>query len=53
MGRHGGRPSVRLRVRTNSGVKVPVGQSTGCPQLKGTASSRGGVEGSWKRTTSP
>jgi hypothetical protein len=22
---------VRLRVRTNSGVKVPVGQSTGCP----------------------
>ena len=24
-------PLVRLRVRTNSGVKVPVGQSTGCP----------------------
>ncbi len=22
---------VRLRVRTNSGVKVPIGQSTGCP----------------------
>jgi len=22
---------VRLRVRTNSGVKVPVGQNTGCP----------------------
>ena len=22
---------VRLKVRTNSGVKVPVGQSTGCP----------------------
>jgi hypothetical protein len=24
-------PLVRLRVRTNSGVEVPVGQSTGCP----------------------
>jgi len=24
-------PLVRLRVRTNSGGKVPVGQSTGCP----------------------
>jgi hypothetical protein len=22
---------VRLRVHTNSGVKVPIGQSTGCP----------------------
>jgi hypothetical protein len=22
---------VRLKVRTNSGVKVPIGQSTGCP----------------------
>ena len=22
---------VRLRVRTNSGVEVPIGQSTGCP----------------------
>src|SRR5271165_3088379 len=22
---------VRLRVRTNSGVKVPIGQNTGCP----------------------
>ena len=22
---------VRLRVRTNSGVEVPVGQNTGCP----------------------
>ena len=26
----GGTASVRLKVRTNSGVKVPVGQSTGC-----------------------
>jgi hypothetical protein len=26
------RPSlVRLKVRTNSGVEVPIGQSTGCP----------------------
>jgi hypothetical protein len=24
-------PYVRLRVHTNSGVKVPIGQSTGCP----------------------
>ena len=24
-------PYVRLRVRTNSGVEVPIGQSTGCP----------------------
>jgi hypothetical protein len=22
---------VRLRVRTNSGVEVPIGQNTGCP----------------------
>ena len=22
---------VRLKVRTNSGVEVPIGQSTGCP----------------------
>ena len=25
------RPLVRLKVRTNSGVEVPIGQSTGCP----------------------
>jgi hypothetical protein len=24
-------PYVRLRVRTNSGVEVPIGQNTGCP----------------------
>jgi len=24
-------PLVRLKVRTNSGVEVPIGQSTGCP----------------------
>jgi hypothetical protein len=30
-GRLGDPPLVRLRVRTDSGVKVPVGQSTGCP----------------------
>jgi len=30
-GQLGDRTLVRLRVRTNSGVKVPVGQSTGCP----------------------
>jgi hypothetical protein len=30
-GRLGDAPLVRLRVRTNSGVKVPVGQNTGCP----------------------
>src|SRR5271165_7388420 len=29
--RAGARPYVRLRVRTNSGVKVPIGQNTGCP----------------------
>jgi hypothetical protein len=26
-----GHALVRLRVHTNSGVKVPIGQSTGCP----------------------
>ena len=31
VGRHRGRPYVRLRVRTNNGVKVPIGQNTGCP----------------------
>jgi hypothetical protein len=30
-GRAGARPYVRLRVRTNSGVEVPIGQNTGCP----------------------
>jgi len=30
-GRLGDATLVRLKVRTNSGVKVPVGQSTGCP----------------------
>jgi len=30
-GQLGDLPLVRLRVRTNSGVEVPVGQSTGCP----------------------
>ena len=29
--RAGARPYVRLRVRTNSGVEVPIGQNTGCP----------------------
>src|SRR5271166_1187113 len=29
--RRGARPYVRLRVRTNSGVEVPIGQNTGCP----------------------
>ena len=24
-------PYVRLRVRTNNGVEVPIGQNTGCP----------------------
>src|SRR5271166_1220368 len=30
-GRQVGIAYVRLRVRTNSGVKVPIGQNTGCP----------------------
>jgi len=30
-GRLGDPALVRLRVRIDSGVKVPVGQSTGCP----------------------
>jgi hypothetical protein len=29
--RAGARPYVRLRVRTNRGVEVPIGQNTGCP----------------------
>ena len=29
--RAGARPYVRLRVRTNNGVEVPIGQNTGCP----------------------
>ena len=27
----GARPYVRLKVRTNNGVEVPIGQNTGCP----------------------
>ena len=30
-GSRGARPYVRLRVRTNRGVEVPIGQNTGCP----------------------
>jgi hypothetical protein len=30
-GAHGAGALVRLKVRTNSGVEVPIGQSTGCP----------------------
>jgi hypothetical protein len=30
-GRLGEATLVRLRVRTNSGVEVPIGQNTGCP----------------------
>ncbi len=30
-GRSAERSFVRLKVRTNSGVEVPIGQSTGCP----------------------
>jgi hypothetical protein len=41
--RVGNAPLVRLRVHTNSWVKVPAGQSTVCPKLKVTASSRDGV----------
>src|SRR5271165_3083826 len=29
--RAGAHPYVRLRVRTNNGVEVPIGQNTGCP----------------------
>jgi hypothetical protein len=29
--RAGAQPYVRLKVRTNNGVEVPIGQNTGCP----------------------
>jgi hypothetical protein len=41
---------VRLKVRTNSGVKVPVGQKHWLSVAEGNCV---GVEGSRKRTSSP
>src|SRR5437588_141369 len=46
-------PLVRLKARADREVEVLSGQSTGCPKMKVTASSRDGVGSNRKRTASP
>jgi hypothetical protein len=44
---------VRLKARADREVEVLSGQSTGCPKMKVTASSRDGVGSNRMRTASP